>query len=67
MENIRIRVLTENDLDAVVGIGKKKLGRERRGVWENVHARRFVDFSITFTCASQSPSKPYSVLRDARA
>ena len=34
MEKVKIRVLSENDLDAVVRIDKKVLGRERRGFWK---------------------------------
>jgi GNAT superfamily N-acetyltransferase len=33
-ENVKIRVLTENDLDSVVKIDKKVLGRERRHFWK---------------------------------
>ena len=40
MENVKIRVLSENDLDAVVEIDKKVLGRERRGFW-----KRKIDYS----------------------
>ena len=32
--NVNIRVLDENDLDAVVRIDKKVLGRERRAFWK---------------------------------
>lgn len=34
MENVKIRVLSDNDLDAVVGIDKKMFGRERRDFWK---------------------------------
>ena len=34
LENVKIRVLSENDLDAVVRIDEKVLGRERRGFWK---------------------------------
>jgi ribosomal protein S18 acetylase RimI-like enzyme len=34
LENIKIRVLSENDLDAVVRIDKKILGKERRDFWK---------------------------------
>jgi len=34
LENVKIRVLSENDLDAVVRIDRKVLGRERRGFWK---------------------------------
>ena len=32
-EKVKIRVLGENDLDAVVRIDKKTLGRDRRTFW----------------------------------
>jgi ribosomal protein S18 acetylase RimI-like enzyme len=32
--NVKIRVLDENDLDALVGIDKKVLGKERRDFWK---------------------------------
>jgi ribosomal protein S18 acetylase RimI-like enzyme len=34
MSELKIRVLDENDLDAVVEIDKKVLGKERRGFWK---------------------------------
>jgi GNAT superfamily N-acetyltransferase len=34
LKNVKIRVLSENDLDAVVRIDKKVLGKERRGFWK---------------------------------
>ena len=34
MENVKIRGLSDNDLDAVVGIDKKIFGRERRAFWK---------------------------------
>lgn len=34
MENVKIRVLSENDLDAVVSIDKRILGKERRSFWK---------------------------------
>ena len=34
LENVKIRVLGENDLDAVVEIDNKVLGRERRAFWK---------------------------------
>jgi ribosomal protein S18 acetylase RimI-like enzyme len=34
LEDVKIRVLSENDLDAVVGIEKKILGKERRCFWK---------------------------------
>lgn len=34
MEKVNVRVLSENDLDAVVRIDKKILGRERRDFWK---------------------------------
>jgi ribosomal protein S18 acetylase RimI-like enzyme len=33
-EKVKIRVLDENDLDAVVGIDKRVLGKERRAFWK---------------------------------
>lgn len=33
-ENVKIRVLSENDLNSVVRIDKKVLGRERRDFWK---------------------------------
>jgi len=33
-ENVKIRVLDENDLDAVVNIDEKTLGKERRAFWK---------------------------------
>jgi GNAT superfamily N-acetyltransferase len=34
LENVKIRALSENDLDEVVRIDKKVLGRERRDFWK---------------------------------
>lgn len=34
LNGLKIRVLTENDLDAVVKIDKKVLGKERRSFWK---------------------------------
>jgi len=34
LDNVKIRVLDENDLDAVVEIDKRVLGRERRAFWK---------------------------------
>jgi GNAT superfamily N-acetyltransferase len=34
LENVKIRALSENDLDAVVRIDEKVLGRERRDFWK---------------------------------
>jgi ribosomal protein S18 acetylase RimI-like enzyme len=34
LEEVKIRVLSENDLDAVVKIDKKILGKERRAFWK---------------------------------
>ena len=34
MNKLKIRVLTENDLDAVVAIDRKILGKERRAFWK---------------------------------
>ena len=34
MDEVKIRVLSENDLDAVVKIDKKILGKERRAFWK---------------------------------
>jgi ribosomal protein S18 acetylase RimI-like enzyme len=33
-DKVKIRVLDENDLDAVVGIDKRVLGKERRAFWK---------------------------------
>ena len=34
LDKVKIRVLDENDLDAVVGIDKRVLGKERRAFWK---------------------------------
>lgn len=34
LENVKIRVLGEKDLDALVEIDKRVLGRERRAFWK---------------------------------
>ena len=33
-DKVKIRVLDENDLDAVVGIDKSVLGKERHAFWK---------------------------------
>ena len=34
LEKVKIRVLDENDLDAIVGIDERVLGKERRAFWK---------------------------------